>query len=99
MKNIFEDSLKTYEGMEQVNDAWEYSERMYNLAMRGDFRKESAEYFFHELRNCYRNEYGLVDICPNIETIREAIKNDRFGDFKEEFFEKYGLNIENPRGF
>ena len=31
--------------------------------------------------------------------IREAIKNDRFGDFKEEFFEKYGLNIENPRGF
>ena len=31
--------------------------------------------------------------------LREAIKNDRFGDFKEEFFEKYGLNIENPRGF
>ena len=31
--------------------------------------------------------------------IREAIKEDRFGDFKKEFFEKYGLNVENPRGF
>ena len=31
--------------------------------------------------------------------IREAIKEDRFGDFKEAFFEKYGLNTTNPRGF
>ena len=31
--------------------------------------------------------------------IRQAIKEDRFGDFKKEFFEKYGLNVENPRGF
>jgi len=31
--------------------------------------------------------------------IRKAIAEDRFGDFKEEFFEKYGLNTTNPRGF
>ncbi len=31
--------------------------------------------------------------------IREAIKEDRFLDFKNEFFEKYGLNVKNPRGF
>lgn len=34
-----------------------------------------------------------------MEQIREAIKEDRLGDFKEEFFEKYGLNVTNPRGF
>ena len=34
-----------------------------------------------------------------MEQIREAIKEDRLGDFKEKFFEKYGLNVTNPRGF
>ncbi len=34
-----------------------------------------------------------------MEDIRTAIKEDRFKDFKEEFFKEYGLNIENPRGF
>ena len=31
--------------------------------------------------------------------IRLAIQEDRFLDFKNEFFEKYGLNVKNPRGF
>ena len=31
--------------------------------------------------------------------IRKAIQEDRFLDFKNEFFEKYGLNVKNPRGF
>ena len=34
-----------------------------------------------------------------MEQVREAIKEDRFLEFKEEFFEKYGLNEKNPRGF
>lgn len=38
----------------------------------------------------------LIKLC---EDIREAIKEDRFGDFKETFFQKYGLNVTNPRGF
>lgn len=33
------------------------------------------------------------------EQIREAIKQDRFLDFKNEFFEKMGLNDVNARGF
>ena len=31
--------------------------------------------------------------------IRQAIREDRLLDFKEEFFEKYGLNQENPKNF
>lgn len=34
-----------------------------------------------------------------MEDIRSAIKEDRFLDFKEEFFKKYNLNIKNPKGF
>jgi queuine tRNA-ribosyltransferase len=34
-----------------------------------------------------------------MEDVRLAIQEDRFGDFKDEFFEKYGLNTTNPRGF
>ena len=34
-----------------------------------------------------------------MEEAREAIKQDRFLDFKNEFFEKYGLNVNNPKGF
>ena len=34
-----------------------------------------------------------------MEDIRTAIKEDRFKDFKEKFFEEYGLNTTNPRGF
>lgn len=34
-----------------------------------------------------------------MEQVREAIRNDRLLDFKEEFFEEYGLNVENPKNF
>ena len=34
-----------------------------------------------------------------MEDIRVAIKEDRYLDFKEKFFEEYGLNVVNPRGF
>ena len=34
----------------------------------------------------------------NQQRLEEAIKQDRFGDFKNEFFDKYGLNTTNPRG-
>ena len=34
-----------------------------------------------------------------MEEVRIAIKEDRYLDFKEKFFEEYGLNVVNPRGF
>ena len=34
-----------------------------------------------------------------MEEVRLAIKEDRYLDFKEKFFEEYGLNVVNPRGF
>ncbi|MBR3891171.1 MAG: tRNA guanosine(34) transglycosylase Tgt [Bacilli bacterium] len=34
-----------------------------------------------------------------MEEVRQAIKEDRYLDFKNEFFEKYGLNTTNPKGF
>ena len=34
-----------------------------------------------------------------MEEARLAIKEDRYLDFKNEFFEKYGLNVTNPKGF
>ncbi|MBE6124107.1 MAG: tRNA guanosine(34) transglycosylase Tgt [Erysipelotrichaceae bacterium] len=61
------------------------------------------------LRHLYKCDEGLGKRLLSIhnirflvklmEDIREAIKNDRLQDFKDEFFEKYGLNTTNPRGF
>lgn len=34
-----------------------------------------------------------------MEEVRIAIQEDRYLDFKNEFFEKYGLNVTNPKGF
>ena len=34
-----------------------------------------------------------------MEDIRQAIREDRLLDFKDEFFEQYGLNEENPKNF
>ena len=34
-----------------------------------------------------------------MEDVRTAIKEDRYLDFKNDFFEKYGLNTTNPKGF
>ncbi len=43
--------------------------------------------------------HNLRFLIRIMEQVREAIKEDRFLEFKEEFFEKYGLNEKNPRGF
>ena len=43
--------------------------------------------------------HNLRFLVKLMEDARIAIQEDRFGDFKEEFFEKYGLNTTNPRGF
>ena len=61
------------------------------------------------LRHLYKCEEGfgkrllsihnLRFLIRLMEQVREAIKEDRFIEFKEEFFEKYGLNEKNPRGF
>ena len=34
-----------------------------------------------------------------MEQVRDAIRNDRLLDFREEFFEQYGLNEPGSRGF
>lgn len=44
----------------------------------------------------YHNLYFLVKL---MEQVREAIKADRLGDFREEFFENYGLNKPNAKDF
>jgi queuine tRNA-ribosyltransferase len=44
----------------------------------------------------YHNLYFLLQL---MEKIREAIRNDRLGDFKEEFFEQYGFNKPNAKNF
>ena len=43
--------------------------------------------------------HNLRFLLKLMEEIRQAIKEDRFLDFKEEFFMKYDLNKPNPRGF
>lgn len=42
------------------------------------------------------NIYFLIKLMKNI---RKAISEDRLLDFKNEFFEKYGLNKNNPKNF
>src|SRR5690625_3414674 len=44
----------------------------------------------------YHNLYFLLNL---MEQVRTAIKEDRLGDYKEEFFEKYGLNKLNAKSF
>ena len=34
-----------------------------------------------------------------MEQVREAIRQDRLGDFREEFFEKYGFNGPDAKTF
>ena len=61
------------------------------------------------LRHLYKCDEGLGKRLLSIHNIRFlinltkqirlAIQDDRLLDFKNEFFEKYGLNVDNPRGF
>ncbi|MBR3840085.1 MAG: tRNA guanosine(34) transglycosylase Tgt [Erysipelotrichales bacterium] len=61
------------------------------------------------LRHLHRCDEGLGKRLLSIhnlrflihitEQAREAIKEDRYGDFKDEFFKKYGLNSVDSRGF
>jgi queuine tRNA-ribosyltransferase len=44
----------------------------------------------------YHNLYFLVKLMGQV---RLAIKNDRLGDFREEFFEEYGFNKPNAKNF
>ena len=44
----------------------------------------------------YHNLYFLLNLMKQVRT---AIKEDRLGDFKEEFFEQYGFNEANARNF
>ncbi len=44
----------------------------------------------------YHNLHFLLNL---MEQIREAIRQDRLGDFREEFFESYGFNKPNAKNF
>ncbi|MDY0408565.1 tRNA guanosine(34) transglycosylase Tgt [Virgibacillus soli] len=44
----------------------------------------------------YHNLYFLLKL---MEQVREAIKEDRLGDFREAFFEQYGFNKPNAKNF
>ncbi|WP_226568049.1 tRNA guanosine(34) transglycosylase Tgt [Bacillus stratosphericus] len=44
----------------------------------------------------YHNLHFLLKL---MEQVREAIREDRLGDFKEEFFERYGFNKQNAKNF
>lgn len=44
----------------------------------------------------YHNLYFLLKL---MEDVRQAIREDRLGDFREEFFKAYGLNVANPKNF
>ncbi|MCI2947708.1 queuine tRNA-ribosyltransferase [Staphylococcus caledonicus] len=43
--------------------------------------------------------HNLHFLLKLMENIRQAIREDRLLDFKEEFFEQYGLNVDNPKNF
>jgi len=55
-----------------------------------------AEETFGIRLTTYHNLYFLLDLMRKV---RQAIAEDRLGDFKEAFFDRYGLNKENARGF
>lgn len=44
----------------------------------------------------YHNLYFLLEL---MEQVRNAIAEDRLGDFREVFFEQYGFNENNPKNF
>ena len=44
----------------------------------------------------YHNLYFLLKL---MEQVRQAIREDRLGDFREEFFEEYGFNKPNAKNF
>lgn len=44
----------------------------------------------------YHNLYFLLEL---MEQVRQAISDDRLGDFRKEFFERYGFNKPNAKNF
>ena len=55
-----------------------------------------AEETFGIRLTSYHNLYFLINL---MEQVREAIRTDSLGDFREEFFERYGFNKPNAKNF
>ena len=55
-----------------------------------------AEETFGIRLTTYHNLHFLVKL---MEQVRQAIREDRLGDFKQAFFEKYGFNKPNAKNF
>ncbi len=56
---------------------------------------KANETFGHRLVS-YHNLYFLINL---MDQVRQAIREDRLGDFRDEFFEQYGINKPGSRGF
>ncbi len=100
-------SLMTSEGRVNIKRA-QYKEDFTPLDPECDCYtcKNYTKAYLHHLHKC--NEglgarlcsiHNLRFLIKLAEDIREAIKNDRFLDFKEEFFKKHNLNSVDSRGF
>ncbi|MFC7364739.1 MULTISPECIES: tRNA guanosine(34) transglycosylase Tgt [Bhargavaea] len=55
-----------------------------------------AEESFGIRLTSYHNLYFLMNL---MEQVRQSIREDRLGDFREEFFEQYGYNKPNAKNF
>lgn len=73
-QNIFLKEITVFTGMEEVDKAWKEGGTFYKAALRGDYKQVPQEQFFAIFKNNLRktNEYGLLDLCPNIPTDRET---------------------------
>ena len=43
--------------------------------------------------------HNLHFLLQLMEQVRQAIREDCLLDFKEDFFERYGLNVDKPKNF
>ncbi len=55
-----------------------------------------AEETFGLRLTSYHNLHFLMNVMNQV---RQAIREDRLGDFREEFFEQYGYNKPNAKNF
>ncbi|MFC7060751.1 tRNA guanosine(34) transglycosylase Tgt [Halobacillus seohaensis] len=71
-----------------------YTCRNYSRAYIRHLVKSSETFGFR--LTTYHNLYFLLKLMSQV---REAIREDRLGDFREEFFEQYGFNKPNAKNF
>ncbi len=73
-QNIFSKEITVFTGMEEVDYSFIEGDALFEAALRGDYKQVPQDQFFAVFKNNLRktNQYGLIDLCPNIPTDREA---------------------------